>query len=656
MQINKEQEKAIETIQGPVILVSCPGSGKTTTLLRRILNMVHKGIRPEQILMITFTKAAADEMKKKYAGFGGPEGVTFSTIHALCLRVLLTFGGYSKEDILKEADARFFLINLARKDYRVNDPVKTVTLFMTQYSAAKNNGIDIACVKPEGIARESFLYLAKRYETLKEEEHKIDFDDMLQKAYDLLCNNQDILSTLQDRWNYIQVDEYQDVNLIQKELVYLLAGKNRNLCVAGDDDQSIYSFRGARPEIMQDFIKDFHDAVQVNISTNYRSYPEIISQAGNLIGNNKNRLKKEFLAGRSGTAEIYYESEKNTNAEIEQLIRSIKRNPYAPKDIAVLYRNNRQAEAVANMFYKNDLPFISTEKIPDSYESWIWDDIMAYYRLSRKAGDEKDFSRIIDRPNRYLGKLLKNARVKDRKGIIEESWKIAQGWQRDNAVKAINRLYLDFDILEKKNPLDFYMHLMYKMGYYSYLKHYADSTNQDMEVIENTLDVYKADAGKFKTMDEWLAYIRKRSFSLKQEKAEGITLSTMHRAKGLEWKCVYVIDCNEEIIPSRNNTSPDAVEEERRLFYVAITRAKECLHLMYVRNTNTERKATRFLAEMRMNDIQEKNSDEGFRKNDLVTHDAFGMCMVLDARGNRCKIRSLSSGKEYTVLKDYLKK
>lgn len=656
MQANKEQERAIATINGPVILVSCPGSGKTTTLLRRILNIVKNNVQPSQILMITFTKAAADEMKKKYKAFGGPEGVTFSTIHALYLKVLLTFGGYTKDDILKETDARFFLINLARKDYKINDPVKAVTLFMTQYSAARNNRVDIQKLIPEGISKDSFLYLAKRYVQFKKEEHKIDFDDMLQEAYDLLCGKPDVLALLQNTWKYIQVDEYQDVNGLQRDLIYMLVEKSRNLCVAGDDDQSIYGFRGADPNIMLDFMHDFPDAQKINISTNYRSYPDIILQASNLIANNKNRFAKEFLAGRTGTAEIFYESEKNIKEEIEQLIRDIKRNSYAPKDIAVLYRNNSQAEAVANLFYKNGLPFISTEKIPDSYESWIWEDIMAYYRLSRKAGSERDLARIIDRPNRYLTKIFKSAKTKDHKGLLAETHILPLEWQRESAVKAINRLFMDLDIMSKKDPLDFFMYLMYKVGYFSYLKSYANAINQDMDAIESSLDLFKSDASKFKKMEDWLVNIKKRSFSLKQVKAEGITLSTMHRAKGLEWKCVYIIDCNDNVIPSSKNKSPDAVEEERRLFYVAVTRAKETLHLMYVKNALSSKEGSRFLKEMRKNGMTEKNSDEGFHKNDLVTHDAFGMCIVLDARGNSCRIQSLSTGKEYTILKEYLKK
>lgn len=656
MKPNKEQEKAINTIQGPVILVSCPGSGKTTTLLRRILHMIETGISPSQILMITFTKAAAAEMQKKYGNLSGPAGVTFSTIHSLCLRILFHFGGYTMDNIMKESDAKFFITNLARKDFRINDPVKAAKSFFTAYSAAVNNRVSLDQMRPEGLAKESFLYLAKRYEDLKKEENKIDFDDMLIKTHELLCQRKEILNFLWNKWSYIQVDEYQDVNEIQKEIVYLLAKKSRNLCVAGDDDQSIYGFRGARPEIMQNFTKDFGDAVSINISTNYRSYPLIITQAGNLILNNKKRLSKKFLSSCTGNAEIYFQNAKSVNVEIQQLTRDIKENDYAPSDIAVLYRNNSQAEAIANLFFKNNLPFVCTENIPDSYESWIWSDIMAYYRLSQKTGSLKDLERIIEKPKRYLLKVLKAAKSTEPAALFHATTVLEEEWQRGSAVKAINKLVMHLDVLGKKEPLDFYCYLMDRVGYNKYLKNYANSVNMDFEEIQTTLDVFEEDAGKFKTMDEWLKYIKERSVSLKNTRKDGITLSTMHRAKGLEWKCVYIIGCNEDIIPSQNNKSEDAIEEERRLFYVAVTRAKESLHLMYVKNPSGEKKPSRFLEEMRNTEEKKSNSDIGFHKNDIVTHARFGICIVLDARGNKCHVRALATGKEYTILKEYLNK
>lgn len=617
--------------------------------------MAERGIPPEQVLMITFTKAAAEEMKMKFKRLGGPVGVTFSTIHALCLKILLTFGGYTGADIMKEADARFLLVNLAKRDCRINDPEKAVSIFMTQYSVARNNGIEITEVNPEGISRESFIYLANRYEDFKVQEHKIDFDDMLMKAYELLKERKDILSMLQEKWRYIQVDEYQDTNGLQKNIIYLLAGKYNNLCVAGDDDQSIYRFRGANPEIMQNFLHDFPNAKKINISTNYRSCPQIIEYAGNLIRHNKVRLDKQFLAGCSGDASITFASAKNSEEEISQMIREIGQSAYDPKDIAVLYRNNRQAEAVASLFLKNNIPFVSTEKILDSYESWIWEDIMAYYRLSRKCGSRKDFARILDRPNRYLSRIYKNASGSDKQSLLKEIAKISQSWQREKAQESVNRLFSDLDILETKEPSGFLMYLFTRMGYLAYLKQYSVSVNQDFGSIESALKIYREDAKRFTNMEDWMTYIRRRSFLLKQSQKDGITLSTMHRSKGLEWKCVYIIDCNEDVIPSKNEKSVQALEEERRLFYVAVTRAKDCLHLLYIKNPALQKEPSRFLREMK-NASEENNADSGLRKNDMVLHKALGICMIMEPQGNSCRIRSLSTGKEHCVPKCLLRK
>lgn len=259
MKKNIEQEKAIAQLEGPVILISCPGSGKTTTLLRRINHMLEVGIPPKKILMITFTKAAAQEMSVKFKKkFGEPNGITFSTIHALCLKILMTYGGLSAENIIKTSDQWKFLLETARKCQSVCDPAKAAGNFQMLYSAAMNNRMSPSEVNPKdikGISRKDFLFMSEEYRRMKERTGYIDFDDMLVKAYELMTGNLQVLRQLRERWDYIQVDEYQDVNYLQRDLVYLLAGEKKNLCVAGDDDQSIYRFRGARPEIIKTVFK-----------------------------------------------------------------------------------------------------------------------------------------------------------------------------------------------------------------------------------------------------------------------------------------------------------------------------------------------------------------------------------------------------------------
>lgn len=544
MKKNIEQEKAIAQLEGPVILISCPGSGKTTTLLRRINHMLEVGIPPKKILMITFTKAAAQEMSVKFKKkFGEPNGITFSTIHALCLKILMTYGGLSAENIIKTSDQWKFLLETARKSQSVCDPAKAAGNFQMLYSAAMNNRMSPSEVNPKdikGISRKDFLFMSEEYRRMKERTGYIDFDDMLVKAYELMTGNLQVLRQLRERWDYIQVDEYQDVNYLQRDLVYLLAGEKKNLCVAGDDDQSIYRFRGARPEIMLNFPKDFH-------------------------------------------------------------------------------------------------------------EHWIWYDILAYYRLSRGIAASGDFKRIADRPNRYMRLILHEAGGEQEADLLEAASRKYTDWRRDNARKIIRKYFYDIREMGKKSPRQFLDYLLKDVGYEKYLREYAESLQQDFDEMKHMLSIYQRDSQKFHTMKEWLLYIKKRSMNLNNNNDQGVCLSTMHRSKGLEWKNVYIIDCNEGYIPPGSPDTPisqEEVEEERRLFYVAVTRAKERLFITYVGNKKGK-PVSRFVRELQ---LKESGRAKTVKKNDMVRHKTYGVCMVLSVNGNKCTIRSLSDDRDAEVL------
>lgn len=634
MELNNEQKKAVDTLNGPVILISCPGSGKTTTLLSRINNLIVHGVRPEKILMITFTKAAAQEMEEKYRNsYGDPQGILFSTIHALCLRILLTYGGLTQDSILLEGDARQFLFGVIKKKRMSNDIDKTVTQFLTQYSALRNNHVSLLDAELEGLSKSNFHYLVKAYEEMKKEMNKIDFDDMLLNTLQLMRDNVWVKNTLQEKWDYIQVDEYQDVNEIQMEIVYMLAERHGNLCVAGDDDQSIYRFRGGRPEIMLRFPSDFPHAKVIQNSTNYRSFPGIINLANNLISHNSDRFQKDFLAGKSGDAETCITACLNSEKQIETLCEKILSGPI--ETAAVLYRNNMQAEPVADIFLKKGIPFYTFEKIPDSYSSWIWGDIEAYYRLAHGIAKRSDFLRVIDRPVRFLGKICRNIEgIPTKEELIIECRKELHDWRLDNAEKEVTRFFYQLSILKNLSPEKFLIFLLNNVGYKLYLEKYIEETQQDQENILFPLRLFETDSKKFKTMDEWKDYIvmRKKALLKQNKQKKGIVLSTMHRSKGLEWNHVYLIDCNEGVIPSKKSLSgkkaedmKKALEEERRLFYVAITRAKTRLDVFYTKkNGDKEAKKSRFITDM---DSCERDVSSG--KNAYATHSKYGKCKIL---------------------------
>lgn len=541
MKKNIEQEKAIAQLEGPVILISCPGSGKTTTLLRRINHMLEVGIPPEKILMITFTKAAAQEMSVKFKKkFGEPNGITFSTIHALCLKILMTYGGLSAENIIKTSDQWKFLLETARKCQSVCDPAKAAGNFQMLYSAAMNNRMSPSEVNPKdikGISRKDFLFMSEEYRRMKERTGYIDFDDMLVKAYELMTGNPQVLRQLRERWDYIQVDEYQDV----------------------------------------------------------------------------------------------------------------KSCGYAFNESAVLYRNNRQAEQVAEKFSEEGIPYYCTEAIPDSYEHWIWYDILAYYRLSRGIAAPGDFKRIADRPNRYMRLILHEAGGEQEADLLEAASRKYTDWRRDNARKIIRKYFYDIREMGKKSPRQFLDYLLKDVGYEKYLREYAESLQQDFDEMKHMLSIYQRDSQKFHTMKEWLLYIKKRSMNLNNNNDQGVCLSTMHRSKGLEWKNVYIIDCNEGYIPPGSPDTPisqEEVEEERRLFYVAVTRAKERLFITYVGNKKGK-PVSRFVRELQ---LKESGRAKTVKKNDMVRHKTYGVCMVLSVNGNKCTIRSLSDDRDAEVL------
>lgn len=386
---NKAQEKVIETIDGQLIVIACPGSGKTTTLVRRIHHMVADcEIDSSHILMITFTNAAAKEMKERYQKMYGQDEVTFCTIHSLCLAILKKFCGLTNDNIL--SDAQEFFFQALRGNKQINDKTEFIKLLVTDISVVKNNSLDLTEYRPQCCEDQKlFQQMFEQYEEYKTRYQLIDFDDMLLKAYQCMQENQECLAWLREKYQYIQVDEYQDTNFLQRDLIYLLAGEQGNLAVVGDDDQSIYGFRGARPEVMLRFQDFYPDVKFVRMNTNYRSYSGIIKAADQLIKNNTSRFEKEFQAfhEEEGTVSQYVSKDRPEEIlKIAAMIQELIQAGEDPSEIAVLYRTNQQAELVADTMMSMKIPFVSTEKIPSRYQHWMFEDIKSYRKLAEEEG------------------------------------------------------------------------------------------------------------------------------------------------------------------------------------------------------------------------------------------------------------------------------
>lgn len=589
MEKNIAQEEVINNIYGQTIVIACPGSGKTTTLLRRIHHMVEdENIDPNEILMITFTKAAAKEMSDRYKEkFGGNPGIIFSTIHALCFTILRQFKNYQYDDIL--TDAEEVIYKAISKISTINDKTQFVKDILMDISVVKNNNIDINKYEPKCCDNsELFIKIFKLYEKHKQEQNKVDFDDILLETYKLLKNNREILDIVKDRFGYIHVDEYQDTNFIQRDIIYLIAGNNGNLCVVGDDDQSIYAFRGARPEIMLNFKKDYPYAKEIYMSTNYRSCSDIIKYASNLIQKNKSRYDKDIIAFNKKRGSVRFDSFSNKSTEIEalgQMIQNLINKGVSPNNIAVLYRTNSQSVAVADKLISLNIPFQSNETIQSKYTHWMFKDIISYHKIATNTGTQNDFYRTVNHPNRYMSKInIKNCdlNLKDMYNALKNPY--IEEWKNQKTMENIKKYLNLIKYLENQSPEKFTTILWKIGGYERYIEDYTEFRNENSNELFNIWNSYLSDitSKKFKTMDEWLLYANRYNimFEKKQKEKNGICLSTMHKSKGLEWEYVFIIDCVEGTTPSDKSESISEIEEERRLFYVAMTRAKKVLYMM----------------------------------------------------------------------------
>lgn len=610
---NEAQEEAVRTIHGPVILISCPGSGKTTTLIRRIHAMIQAGVRPSEILMVTFANAAARDMNARYAAmYGRNPGVTFATIHSLCFNILRIDGGLTKDSLLSERDKQEFFFMRLRSMSWVNDAWDMTKAVLTDLSVLKSGLYPRGTFQPKSCKKDSFDALVRAYEDEKDLEGKIDFDDMLTRCLTLLEHKPEVLAKWQARFRYIQCDEYQDTNAVQRDILYLLAGKDKNLCVVGDDDQSIYRFRGADSRIMLSFTNDFPEAKKIVMSTNYRSAQKIVDLSGLLVKHNRVRFKKDFLSfrgqsGEKGTA--VYKVYPSRSVEMDQLVKFIEDRhaqgvPY--KDMAVLVRTNQQAAPPLQALSDAQIPFQTTETVKSMYDDWMFEDIATYIRLGMGEGSKADMLHVLNRPSRYLKPaLFANAdyTAPDMLAAVE-ALQYGPQWKYTAARKSIATWMKQFGpgtITADTEVADLFARIK-AINYRKYITQAAEFRNADEEEAMESFKALHDDAMQFKTVGEWLAHAKQVSAAIRETSRKkdqnGVMITTMHKAKGMEWDTVFLSGVSASVLPGKN-TEPADLEEERRILYVGMTRAKNAL---YISCTGTE---SPFMQEA-MHDLREK--------------------------------------------------
>ncbi len=611
---NPAQEEAVNTLKGPVMIISCPGSGKTTTLVRRIHRLIESGVPAHRILMVTFTRDAAKGMAEKYNSmFSKNMGVTFATIHSLCFNILKNEGIVKNEDVLSERKKLEFISGYLRSRGFYKDAWDMAVAAATAISACKNNYRNPQEMSVQGISAENMALIYKAYEEWKSAEGFIDFDDMLILCLETLKKNAGILSRYRERFEYIQCDEYQDTNYIQRDILYCLSADNHNLCIVGDDDQSIYGFRGAKPEIMFSFKKDFPDAKIIRMGMNYRSGSKVVDMADRLIKHNKRRFKKELISyrgeeGFEGNVRIRKsENRKDEIADIADAIWSAHEKGVPYSEMAILFRNNTQAQRPVEALSQKKIPYYCAEAVKCMYESFVFDDLKKYVKLGCGLGSRYDLLDVLNHPNRYFKvEFFRNVPY-TYDGFIAAAQRNTEGreeWKAEKAQEAIDAWFAAFGpgtVKMTDSPKEIFNRLD-RINYKDYIHEYAQFRNLEPDELMSLYNDLKNDASGYATLTEWYdaadEYTVKIHEEMSRKDTDGVFVATMHRAKGLEWQNVWIIDADEKICPHKKSATPAAIEEERRLFYVAMTRAKDELSIWSVG------KPSRFIDEFRKRSIR----------------------------------------------------
>lgn len=608
MSLNQAQREAVSHHMGPCMVLAGPGSGKTLTIAKRIEYLIQKlEVRPEEILVITFTKYAANEMRDRFRKVMGGKHlpVTFGTFHGIYYGILKWAYHLTQENILTEEEKFALLKEIAAKsDWSGDEDLIQSQDFIQELAEeignVKNNlkDIDTYISKQYGMGRFRSIY--KSYEETKQKFRKIDFEDMLVMTLKLFRGYPDVLKKWQQKYKYILVDEFQDINQAQYEVIRLLAAPENNLFIVGDDDQSVYGFRGAKPGIMLEFKKDYPDTKQVVLNVNYRSTAHIVNGALRVIRNNRLRYPKEIKANHKADKTVHVQEVKDVAEEAHYILDKIREAMKAGQnleEIAVLFRTATDARVIAELLIEYQIPFHMKEHLNNLYDHFIGQDIYSYLKLSQKEFERKYFLQVINRPNRFIARDSLEGRVSYesiRRFYCDKEWMINR----------VDQLEWDMKMIENKPPYAAIQYLRKSVGYDEFLKEYASFRQMNLEELRDVLDEIQERAKEFKTISEWFAHVDSYKDMLKEQAKnaqgnEGVALLTMHGAKGLEFDTVYVIAANEGIIPYKKAQLEDEIEEERRLFYVAMTRAKKQLTISYTKEKNGKAvKPSRFVGEL----------------------------------------------------------
>lgn len=610
--LSSKQREAVIWNEGPLLLLAGPGSGKTHTITHRLIHLLNLGISPETILVITFTKEAALSMQHRfYSTYHKQVPIQFATFHSFFYQILRSEKQFHATTIISTGRKRVILRQLLEQKVTIKFEQQgefddLLERFMTAISYYKNTGDYAAATEQlNGSSREHFSFLFRAYCYEMKQRNYIDFDDMLYECLKLLQKNKSLRSQWQYRFRYILVDEFQDINPMQYEIMKLLLPKPYNLFAVGDDDQSIYGFRGSNPDLMHQFVREFHAQVY-HLDTNFRSGQEIVKASEAVISENRNRFEKQLVSGReelqSKVEILSYESKREQSHEILMKVKNFEETYANTNDkLAILFRTNSYMQGMAARLSAEGIPFAMKENCKSIYEHPIVKDICAYLQLAKEGWSVQAFVRIMNKPVRFLGRdaVAESKCLEDVLSFYTLNSHYGKGYVAER--NAILKLEKQLELLKSMGLQAGIRYILKVIGY----ERYIHTLDRNRDAFDEVLLWLKEDASRYADFEDWMEAQKKYNLQL-EEKQNGknrmddrIQLMTVHGAKGLEFHTVIIPDCNEKIYPNLRLPEQEALEEERRIFYVGMTRAIEKLCLYYVSGTKEHPKAvSRFLKQL----------------------------------------------------------
>ncbi len=658
--LNDQQQKAVSEINGPILLLAVPGAGKTTVIVTRCANMVfNHQIPPSNILSLTFSRASAKDMKNRFQKLFGhykEENIQFATIHSFCYSVLRRYYNraslqvptllegnrslVSKNQMLRRIYSQF------NNDYLGDDLLEELSNAIGYVKNMLYTTEQIAAFKTK---IKNFPEVFMAYEEQKKLLNCIDFDDMLVQTLRIFDREKSILTRYRHHYQYINVDEAQDLSFLQHEIIRRLAYPRKNIFMVGDEDQSIYAFRGAFPQALLNFEQTYPGARVYLLERNYRSTKSIVDLANRFIKVNKKRRNKEMFSEHPDGLPVKIRHLSDQEEEMEYLVSQLQKGERY-SDQAVLYRNNVSSITVIDILDRNRIPLYVREFRNSPFKHWVMYDIISFLKFSLNPLDSEAFKQIYYKMDAYISKVVFEQAVSSDSSNNNLLYRVLDtpGISQRSQKKLVERGYC-LQKIAKMKPLEAIETIEKELGYIKYLKRISKSEEgYTFESLVQNIESLKSIALHTKTIKDFLQRLEELQDIIETSKynrgKNAVTLSTIHSSKGLEFKKVIIIDLIEGQFPSRlcidetNKGNTDSMAEEARLFYVGITRAKEELELLTVNTINNlPVKPSRFLnqvLELKANidqyiDPKKKIVDEDICIGDTVIHRKFGQGVVL---------------------------